>query len=141
MIVRSINRSSFHHASNINKNSHSYVSGHEICGELPEILLLSQCDCFDVCKEPFNNLFIKHKKQILTFLKRITKQLTCDMVVLIDAFPDSKECAAFLTEEVAKSDISTNVSVKVIEECKGLEFKALLTINNDSYKELMVTPL
>jgi hypothetical protein len=79
VIVRSINRSSFHHASNINKNSLSYVSGHEICGELPEILLLSQCDCFDVCKEPFNNLFIKHKKQILTFLKRITKQLTCDM--------------------------------------------------------------
>jgi hypothetical protein len=56
------------------------------------------------------------------------------MVVLIDAFPDSKECAAFLTEEVAKSDISTNVSVKVIEECRGLEFKALLTINTDSNK-------
>ena len=26
------------------------------------------------------------------------------------------------------------VSVKVIEECRGLEFKALLTINNDSNK-------
>ena len=134
VIVRSINISSFHYASNINKNSLSYVSGHEIYGELPEILLLSQCDCFDFCKEPFNHLFITHKKQILTFIKRITKQLTCDMVVLIDTFPDSKECAAFLTEELAISDISTNVSVKVIEECRGLEFKALLTINNDSNK-------
>ena len=48
------------------------------------------------------------------------------MVVLIDT--------SFLTEELAKNDISTNVSVKVIEECRGLEFKALLTINNDSNK-------
>lgn len=70
---------------NVNSNSISYIPGHEIYGDIPEILLLPKCACKRHCKNPMEHLFTLHKTKIFALLKRVQKKLGAKRItVLID---------------------------------------------------------
>ena len=132
-IVRKSKQPDFHISSKININSTSYISGHEIYGEPPEILLLPQCLCLDSCYMPLNHLFLRHKLQIISFIKKaILKCLHTELIIIVDTFPTSKECSIFLKKVLDTNNLSDKVIIKDTEKCRGLEYPALMTITNDS---------
>ena len=70
---------------NVNSNSISYIPGHEIYGDIPEILLLPKCPCKSHCKNPMEHLFTLHKTKIFALLKRVQKKLgPTKITVIID---------------------------------------------------------
>ena len=71
----------------INKSSNSYIPGHEILGEPPEVLLLPRCACIHDCSNPKEHLLVANKSKIFALLKRIqTKVNAADekITVIID---------------------------------------------------------
>ena len=122
-----------YYTSNINRSSISYKPGHEIIGDLPELLLLPQCNCFAYCKLPLEHLLIANKPAIFALLKRLQlKMKGVKLTLIVDIYSESKKCADWMKKQLKKESIICNVMVKTLEECRGLEFPALVTISNDS---------
>ena len=131
--VMSIKKSDFHFSPKINIKSTSYTSGHEIYGELPEILLLPQCICFDNCYIPMTHLFLRNISQIISFIKRVLqKTLTTELNIIVNTSPFTRECIIYLRGELERSNLSSKVIVKDIDKCRGLEYPVLMTITNDA---------
>ena len=116
----------------INSNAISFRSGHEIYGATPEILFIPKCNCFGNCKTPLEHLFISHKTKIFEILNRISLTLKSkNLVVILTVGPDTRKCVDWLNEELTKKSTLKNVDVKTIEQSRGLEFPALLTISTE----------
>ena len=116
----------------INSNAISFRSGHEIYGATPEILFIPKCNCFGNCKTPLEHLFISHKTKIFEILNRISLTLKSkNLVVILTVGPDTQKCVDWLNEELTKKSTLKNVDVKTIEQSRGLEFPALLTISTE----------
>ena len=102
-------------------SSTSYNPGHEIYGAPPEILLIPECQLLH--KE-----FI-YKTRILAFLYRHQKKLKpMRITVIIDFLNGRKMCIDWLTKELEAKGIADTIDVKVKEECRGMEFPAVITI-------------
>ena len=131
-LLKSLSKSTFIHSQNrIINYSTSFVHGHQIYGKPPEVLLLPQCNCFTYCKSPLQHLLIENKTKILKLLKRIQSELkSIQITVIFGLYSSSIECINWLKEELRKEDLS--ILVKAIDECRGLEFPALVTISNDT---------
>ena len=54
-----------------------------------------------------------------------------NLVVILAVGPDTQKCVDWLNEELTKKSTLKNVVVKTIEQCRGLEFPALLTISTE----------
>ena len=134
LMVRHLKKFSFtYYTSNINRSSISCKPGHEILGELPELLILPQCKCFTYCKLPLEHLLIANKTSIFALLKRLQlKMIDVKITVIVDIYTESKKCAKWLKEQLEKEKIISNFIVKTVKECRGQEFPALVTISNDS---------
>ena len=131
LLLKSLSKSTFTHSRN--RTSISFVNGHQIYGRPPEVLLLPQCNCFAYCKSPLKHLLIANKTKIMKLLKRVQSNLkSIQITVIVDIYSASNECINWLTEELRKEDLCNSVQVKAIEECRGLEFTALVTISNDT---------
>jgi hypothetical protein len=117
----------------INSNAISFGSGHEIYGATPEILFIPKCNCFGNCKTPLEHLFISHKTKIFAILNRISSTLKSkNLVVILTVGPETPKCVDWLnTELLSKKSTLKYVDVKTIEQSRGLEFPALLTISTE----------
>ena len=130
-LAKTFCKSTFTHR--CNRSSISFMYGHQIYGEPPEVLQLPQCNCFAYCKSPLKHLLIANKTKIMKLLKRVQSNLkSIQITVIVDIYSASNECINWLTEELRKEDLCNSVQVKAIEECRGLEFTALVTISNDT---------
>ena len=79
------------------------------------------------------HLLIENKTKILKLLKRIQSELkSIQITVIFGLYSSSIECINWLKEELRKEDISNSILVKSIDECRGLEFPALVTISSDT---------
>ena len=54
------------------------------------------------------------------------------VTVIFNVYSSSHECINWLKEVLRKENPSNSVQVKAIEECRGLEFPALVTMRNDT---------
>ena len=116
-----------------NKSCISFIHGHQIFGKPPEVLLLPQCNCFLYCKTPLKHLLIANKTKIMKLLKRVKSELkSIKITVIVGLYSSSIECINWLKKELRKGDLFNSVLVKAIDECRGLEFPALVTISNDT---------
>ena len=78
------------------------------------------------------HLFISHKTKIFEILNRISLTLKSkNLVVILTVGPDTQKCVDWLNEELTKKSTLKNVDVKTIEQSRGLEFPALLTISTE----------
>ena len=116
----------------------SYEPGHEIFGDLPEILLLSQCyQCLSRCDHPLTHNFMEFTKKtkILALLKRLqTKLKPMRITVIFDIGFEKQECIGWLIEELEAKGMTEAFEVKVIEECRGMEYPAVVIISHgDGY--------
>ena len=69
----------------------------------------------------------------MKLLKRIQSELkSIQITVIVGLYSSSIDCINWLKEELIKQDPSNSVLVKSIDECRGLEFPALVTISNDT---------
>ena len=112
-----------------------YSPGHEIHGDLPEVLLLPKCKCFGQCRYPVKHLLQANDTIILAMLKRIqSKFKTSEVTVLIAGTSKlAQECNNWMKTELNKENVTvTNIVFKTIGECRGLEFPVLLTISFSS---------
>ena len=112
-----------------------YSPGHEIHGDLPEVLLLPKCKCFGQCRYPVKHLLQANDTIILAMLKRIqSKFKTSEVTVLIAGTSKlAQECNNWMKTELNKENvIVNNIVFKTIGECRGLEFPVLLTISVNS---------
>ena len=111
----------------------SYESGHEIFGDLPEILLFPRCcQCLGFCLEPLthNLMEFTKKTKILAFLERLqTKLKPMRITVIIDIGFEKQECKNWLIEELGEKGMAETFEVKEIDECRGMEFPAVVTIS------------
>ena len=132
LLLKSLSKSTFTHSRN--RTSISFVHGHQIYGRPPEVLLLPQCNCFAYCKSPLKHLIIANKTKIMKLLKRVQSELkSIQITVIVGLYSSSIDCINWLKEELIKQDLSnSDVLVKSIDECRGLEFPALVTISNDT---------
>ena len=119
---------------NVNNNSISYIPGHEIYGDIPEILLLPKCACKSHCKNPMEHLFTLHKTKIFALLKRVQKKVgPTKITVIIDLEGGSmcnlpghsqlqciqSKCISWLKEELEKmSCIKGEIIVQGIDESR-----------------------
>ena len=116
-----------------NRSCVSFIHGHQIFGKPPEVLLLPQCNCFLYCKTPLKHLLISNKAKIMKLLKRIQSETkSMQVTVIVNVYSSSHECINWLKEVLRKENPSNSVQVKAIEDCRGLEFPALVTISNDT---------
>ena len=130
-LAKTFCKSTFTHR--CNRSSISFMYGHQIYGKPPEVLQLPQCNCFAYCKSPLKHLLIANKTKIMKLLKRVQSKLkSIQITVIVDIYSASNECINWLTKELRKEDLFNSVQVKAIEECRGLEFTALVTISNDT---------
>ena len=84
-----------------NSDSLSYSVGHDIHGNLPEILLLPQCDCFWSCKFPLEHIFTRHKTKILGLIRRVKSQIKSQKLTVITETEQCKEaCELWLKEQL-----------------------------------------
>ena len=129
VIVKNLNNKYVIYSESINSNAISFRSGHEIYGATPEILFIPKCNC---CKTPLEHLFLSHQTKIFEILTRISLTLrSINLVVILTVGPDTKKCVDWLNEELTKISTLNNVDVKTIEQSRGLEFPALLTISTE----------
>ena len=132
VIVKNLNNKYAIYSETINSNSISFKSGHEIYGATPEILFIPKCNCFGNCKTPREHIFISHKTKIFAILNRISSTLKSrNLVVILTVGPETQKCVDWLNEELSRKSTLNNVDVKTIEQSRGLEFPALLTISNE----------
>ena len=127
----------------INSSSISYTPGHEIHGDNPEVLLLPRCNCFDYCKIPVEHLLQANKTKILAMLKRIqSKFKVLEVTILIETLIDNQKCGEWMKRELKKEPfLIGNIVFKTIEQCRGLEFPVLMTINDGSKPRMTPTTL
>ena len=130
-LSKSLTKTTFTHRQN--RTSVSFIHGHQIYGKPPEVLLLPRCNCFTYCRSPLKHLFITNKTKILKLLRRVQSKIQfVQIIVIINVFSSSNECIKWLSEELKKENLSNSILVKGVEECRGLEFPALVTISNDT---------
>ena len=122
LIVKHMKRSYFNnHSIYINSSSTSSLPGHEIYGDIPEILLLPQ----NVYGQSLKEVFTTHQcKEIVELIKRVHLKYESQQVTVID---ESGTNLIFLRHQ-----FGSNVVFKTINECRGLEFPILVTITADS---------
>ena len=120
----------------------SYEPGHEIFGDLPEILLFPQCyQCLSYCVQPWthNLMEFTKKTKILALLKRLqTKLKPMRITVIIDIRFEKQKCIEWLIEELEEKGMAEAFDVKVIEECRGMEFPAVVTITGRLDSSLII---
>ena len=132
VIVKNLNNKYVIYSESINSNAISFKSGHEIYGATPEIIFLPKCNCFGNCKTPLEHIFISHKTRIFAILKRISSTLKSkNLVVILTVGPETQKCVDWLNQELSIKSTLKNVDVKTIEQSRGLEFPALLTISTE----------
>ena len=120
------------YAESINSNAISFKSGHEIYGATPEILFIPKCNCFGNCKTPREHISISHKTKVFAIQNRISSSLKSrNLVVILTVGPETQKCVDWLNEELSRKSKLKNVVVKTIEQSRGLEFPALLTISTE----------
>ena len=127
-------------AHKFNSYSTSYNPGHDICGDRPEILFLPECKkCNNSvqkttpCRDPvMHNLNIfTNKTRILAFLWRLQKKLKpMKITVIIDIYGKQK-CMMWLKQELEAIGISESFDIKLIGECRGMEFPSVVTISGE----------
>ena len=54
-----------------------------------------------------------------------------NLVVILTVGPETQKCVDWLNEELSRKSTLKNVDVKTIEQSRGLEFPALLTISTE----------
>ena len=120
----------------INNSFHSFTPGHEILGEPPEVLMLPKCPCVGFanlyCENPQEHLLAAHVTKMFALLRRIQKKVIAEdekITVIVDTATDRKKCVKWLENELEKNCIS-NVDVKTIEQCRGMELPTLVTITH-----------
>ena len=134
----------------INNSFHSFTPGHEILGEPPEVLMLPKCPCVgflpkncsiafgvdgkdkNYCGNPQEHLLAAHVTKMFALLRRIQKKVIAEdekITVIVDTATDRKKCVKWLENELEKNCIS-NVDVKTIEQCRGMELPTLVTITH-----------
>ena len=124
--------STLHYSAIINSDLVSFVPGHEINGEPPEILLLPKCNCYTHCELQLEHYLIANKERIFELLKRVQLKLrTLSITVIVDIGSKTQNCVIWLNTELMKEDFTRNIVVKTIEQCRGIEFPVLVTISND----------
>jgi hypothetical protein len=102
--------------------------GHEISGELPEILILPSCGCMFYCKKPLSHLLTAHKNRIIQLVRRIRSKLQeAEVTVIISSHENLPECAKWLQRELTNEGLS-GVQVKMLDQCRGVEYPVLVTI-------------
>ena len=146
-IVKHTNRNSFtdYYGTGFNSSSISHSPGHEIYGNLPEVLLLPQCNCHEYCRNPTEHLFVAKKTKIIALLKRAQVNFNATKVtVIIDTERRKENCVDWLRKNLEEEGIAENFEVKTVEQCRGLEFPVLVTIGSssvfgDSTTEIMDT--
>lgn len=141
-VLTKINTSSNFDTFQINNSSNSFTPGHEILGEPPEVLILPQCPCIGRivvdCGNPQEHLMAVHVTKIFALLRRIQKKVIAEdekITVIVDTDTDRKKCVKWLENELEKNCIS-NVDVKTIEQCRGMEFPTLVTISQGQIFEV-----
>ena len=69
----------------------------------------------------------------MKLLKRIQSETkSMQVTVIFNVYSSSHECINWLKEVLRKENTSNSVQVKAIEECRGLELPALVTMSNDT---------
>ena len=69
---------------------------------------------------------------MFALLRRIQKKVIAEdekITVIVNTGTDKRKCVKWLENELEKNCIS-NVDVKTIEQCRGMEFPTLVTITN-----------
>ena len=119
----------------MNSSSILYSPGHDIHGDLPEVLLLPKCTCFGQCRYPVKHLLQANKTKNFAMLKRIQSKFpTSEVTVLMGTSKQAQECNNWLKTELNKENVTiTNIVFKTIGQCRGLEFPVLLTISFSNY--------
>ena len=98
-IIMCLNQSKWNFSPKINASSASYISGHEIHGEIPEILFLNNCPCKFYCQTPVEHFMIPNKAKIQAILERIQSKVSSAITVLIDTSSGSRTCVNWLMEQ------------------------------------------
>ena len=119
-----------------NSYSTAYNPGHEIFGDLPEILFLPQCETgkYGNRDNPVMHNFkiFTNKIRTIALLWRLQKKLAPIKITVIIDFFGKQECKMWLAKELEAIGISEAFYLKVIGECRGMEFPSIVTISGDS---------
>ena len=123
-IIQCLNQSKWNFTPKINASSTSYISGHEVHGEIPEIIFVDKCSCICYCQTPVEHLMIPNKTNIFNILRRIQSKGCTEITVLIDTSFGSQNCVDWLMEELSQSRESNRtralVCVSALQKCLKL---------------------
>ena len=109
------------------------MHGHQIYGIPPEVLFLPQCTCFLQCISPLKHLFISNKATILKLLRRVESTHKSKQITIIVEFCSSQNaCINWLNREIKNENLSSDIVIKDVNECRGLEFTDLVIISSDT---------
>ena len=128
-VVKGLNNK-YRNFATINSSANSYVSGHEIFGEPPEILLLPKCHCPFACDDPMEHQFIANRTKIFALLRRVQSELNPMKITVIINIKrgENQKIITWLTEELEKENLLDSINVTTIGQCRGLEFPVLVTL-------------
>ena len=101
--------------------------GHEIPGDLPELLLLPRCSC-TVCTTPLQCLYSPHWPTLLAVLTRLHEEGVGmqDTVLMLHPGDQEAECRAWVEGEVAGQPHLRGLRVKTAPEFRGSEAEVVV---------------
>ena len=77
---------------------------------------------------------ISNQNHILSALSRIESKLKTKITVLIDTSVDSEKCVDWLLSILQAENQVEKFNVKTIDQCRGMEYSALVTISNEGFR-------
>ena len=107
--------------------------GHEIPGDLPELLLLPRCSCTS-CFTPLRCLYSPHWPTLLAVLTRLHEEGVGmqDTVLMLNPVDQEAKCRAWVEGEVAGQPHLRGLRVKTAPEFRGSEAEVVVWCSGGS---------
>ena len=113
--------------------------GHEIPGDLPELLLLPRCSCtYTYCNTPLQCLYSPHWPTLLAVLTRLHEEGVGmqDTVLMLHPGDQEAECRAWVEGEVAGQPHLRGLRVKTAPEFRGSEAEVVVWCGRGAFTNI-----
>ena len=104
--------------------------GHEVLGDLPEVLTLGDCGCWwsKYCRNPQHHILGRHLQKIVSVARRLREE-NGEVTIILDMDCNFSSTLRPILETQGLADCS----VKTMSDCRGVEYNTVLVISTQRY--------
>jgi hypothetical protein len=115
------------------------VPGHQLCGDLPECVILPECSCSTYCcMDPAQHLLRDQWAALQALLARLVREgVAHRLTIIVDTWNKAAECQQWLQTELAGRPELSGLQVVTVDQFRGLEAEILLWIGDGDFSTML----